>query len=183
MPTRVCHSWPPDINWYPSFSVWLFVRYFSCLSALFQKPGLAESISILTILIDPIIHSCPLSPQVYPPRQTRASNSRAKGGAALSGACGPQWAGCNDPKELHQPVESKPCDRRTPGAGLAWPEGALVTSKRSGVVTRAAIPLTARVCDWILRLQRDFVFLYCRHRTISTVATACTVAIERTRTL
>jgi hypothetical protein len=75
------------------------------------------------------------------------------------------------------------CDRHTPGAGIAWPEGALVTSKRSGVVTRAAIPLTARACDWISRLQRDYVFLYCRPRSILTVATACTVAIERTRTL
>ena len=53
-------------------------------------------------------------------------------------------------------------------------EGALVTSKRSGVVTRAAIPLTARVCDWIFRLQPGSVFLHCGPRSILTVATACT---------
>ena len=45
--------------------------------------------------------------------------------------------------------------------GLPEPKAALVTSQRSGVVTRAAILLTARACDWISRLQRDFVFLYC----------------------
>jgi len=70
-----------------------------------------------------------------------------------------------------------------PGAWLAWSEGALVTSQRSGVVTRAAVPETARTYDWISRLRRDFVFLYCRPRTILTVATACTVAIERPRIL
>jgi len=40
-------------------------------------------------------------------------------------------------------------------------ESGRVTTQRSAVVTRAAILLTARACDWILRLQRDFVFLYC----------------------
>ena len=32
---------------------------------------------------------CPLSPQAMSTTATRASNSRAKGGAASSGACGP----------------------------------------------------------------------------------------------
>jgi hypothetical protein len=29
-------------------------------------------------------------------------------------------------------------------------------------VTRAVIPETARICDWILGLRWDYVFLYCR---------------------
>jgi hypothetical protein len=33
-----------------------------------------------------------------PATATRASNSRAKGGATSSGACGPQWAGHFVPK-------------------------------------------------------------------------------------
>ena len=118
LPTPMCHSWPPDINWCSSFSVWFFVRYFSCFSAPFRKPCLADSRSILTILIDPIIHSCPLSPQVLPATATRASNSRTKGGAAFSGACGPQWAGmcARTPTSA---CKRKPCDRRMPGAWLA----------------------------------------------------------------
>ena len=80
-------------------------------------------------------------------------------------------------------VMYKRCDRHQLGASLVPSEAALVTSKRSGVVTRAAIRETARVCDGIMGLQRDYVFLYCRYRSILTVATACTVAIERTRTL
>jgi len=60
---------------------------------------------------------------------------------------------------------------------------ALVTTERSGVVTSAAIRETARVCDGVSGLQRDYVFLYCRYRSILTVATACIVVIERTRTL
>ena len=77
----------------------------------------------------------------------------------------------------------KRCDRHQPGATLVSSEAAVVTSKRSGVVTTAAIQETARVCDGVSGLQRDYVFLYCRYRSILTVATACTVAIERTRTL
>jgi hypothetical protein len=50
-------------------------------------------------------------------------------------------------------------------------------------MTRAAIRETARVCDGVSGLQRDYLFLYCRYRSILTVATAGTVAIERTRTL
>jgi hypothetical protein len=37
---------------------------------------------------------------------------------------------------------------------------ALVTTERSGVVTRAAMSETTRVCGWISGLQRDDVFLY-----------------------
>jgi len=77
----------------------------------------------------------------------------------------------------------KRCDRHLPGATLVPSEAAVVTSQRSGVVTRAAIRETARVYDGISGLQRDYMFLYCRYRSILTVATACTVAIERTRTL
>lgn len=44
-------------------------------------------------------------------------------------------------------------DRREPGASLAGrldcSEVALVTSERSGVVTRAAVPETVRAGDWI----------------------------------
>jgi len=57
-----------------------------------------------------------------PARHGKASfdHSRAKGGAAPSGACGPQWAG-SMPEESDS-LCRKPCDRRKTGAGLPEPK-------------------------------------------------------------
>ena len=66
---------------------------------------------------------------------------------------------------------------------LGCSEAALVTSERSGVVTRAAFPETVRDFGRISQCKASDEERYCRPRTILTVATAGTVAIERTRTL
>ena len=59
----------------------------------------------------------------------------------------------------------------------------IVTSERSGVVTRAAIRETARVFGRITQCKASDEGRYCRSRSILTVATADTVATERARTL
>ncbi len=66
----------------------------------------------------------------------------------------------------HTPARPTSVSRIIPGsmtgvglAGLGVWRSALVTSERSGVVTRAGILGMARVCDRISGLQRDDVFL------------------------
>ena len=84
-----------------------------------------------------------------PPRCSEPESSRSQGRGRFSGACGV----CGQVDVYRRPIPSSTCeryDRPVPGEPLVPSEGAIVTSKRSGVVTRAAIPLTARFYGGIL---------------------------------
>lgn len=66
---------------------------------------------------------------------------------------------------------------------LICPEGAIVTGKRSVVVTMATVPRIARDVGRIFQCQASDGQRYYHHQTILTVATAGTVAIEHARIL
>jgi len=66
-----------------------------------QRPALC-GVSFVRSFLARLSRSCPPSPQVLPATVTRASNSRAKGGAASSGACGPRWSGIFARMSRHQ---------------------------------------------------------------------------------
>lgn len=118
-----------------------------------------------------------------PATATRASNSRAKGGAALSGACGPQWAGRNAPKDCTSRLVAGRVTGGCLAHGVPEPKAPSSLASEAGVVTRAAFPETARVFGRIIQCRASDEGRYCRPRSILTVATADTVATERARTL
>ncbi|MCG8023575.1 MAG: hypothetical protein JAZ02_06285 [Candidatus Thiodiazotropha endolucinida] len=77
-------------------------------------------------------HGCPLSPHAFPATATRASNSRAKGGAALSGACGPQWAGSNAPKDCTSRLVAGPVTGGCLARGVPEPKAPSSLASEAG---------------------------------------------------
>ncbi len=77
---------------------------------------------------------------------TRASHSRTRDGPGQEAPVD-RWSGTVARMPRQRKIQRNPCDRQLPGARLAWSEGRRVTTERSGVVTWAASPLMARVCD------------------------------------
>ena len=88
------------------------------------------------------------SPAPCPSRWSEPESSRSQGRGRLGGGCGV----CGQVEVQRRsglPPACGRCDRPGPGEPFARSEAAIVTSERSGVVTRAVILETARVTGGI----------------------------------